>query len=451
MRNTFRLCLLPALLAALAGVAGPAAAAQSPMNFTAEPAPGSSLAPAGGYFLVNARPGGTMEQAVVLHNLSNRPIELRVAAVDAATGAYGGVSYGLPGDARTRVGKWISFDSPSVQLAAGSAVRVSFTVAVPEGAAGGEHLDGIAVWSPSSAETKEAKRGAGQAGATVSIQTRRVIAVLVRVPGPAVPRLVVTGVTPAARADGVYLEIGIENRGGALTKAKGVVSIPDERFKKTFAIDTFVPGTAAAYPIKWAPSPRSGEYQARVELRYGARRTSWEGTFTIGEKVAKELVERGAPGRVEKPPTSVATLAAIAAAAAAAAGLLVGGVIWLVSRRRRRRASVRRPPPGGDLDEHGRDEDPPRPGGHVTDPNHTAAVAGDDKAAAVVKEVARPQRREERLLEPLAPQRANGGPNARARPGGEPSHAAPLAAATAVVVGSALWLLLRRRASGGRF
>lgn len=452
MRNTVRLCLLPALLAALAAVAGPAAGEEGAMDFTVDPAPRSSLDPEGGYFRISAGPGETVEQAVVLRNLSQRPIELRVAAVDAATGSYGGVSYGLPGAARERVGKWISFEQQTVRLGADAAARVSFTVAVPAGAVSGEHLGGITVWAPSSEETEESTRGAGQAGATLNIQTRRVIAVLVRVPGRAEPRLVVTGVTPTARADGVYLEIGIENRGGALTKAKGTISLPSDGFQETFALDTFVPGTATAYPIKWAQSPRDGEHQARVELRYGTRTALWEGTFTIGEEVEKALVERGAPGEIQESRDSTLTLAAAAAAAAAAAGLLVGGVIWLLSRRRRKRTN-RRPPPGGKPDDQ--DEDSPIPSGDlITRRNRAAALADDSEPAVGGNEVAPPRHRAGTRQQPgrtLPPQRTDGSVEVPARPHGEPSHVAPLTAATAVAAGSVLWLLLRRRASSSRF
>ncbi|MGZ8693125.1 MAG: WxL protein peptidoglycan domain-containing protein [Gaiellaceae bacterium] len=406
------------------------------MNFTAEPAPRSSLDGDGGYFRINARPGKEAEQAIVLRNLSQRPLELRIAAADAATGAYGGVSYGLPGDARARVGKWISFEQPTVRLAAGEAKRLPFTVAVPAGAVGGEHLGGITISVPSSAKTQETERGAGQAGASLNIQTRRVIAVVVRVPGPAEPRLVVTGVTPAARADGVYLEIGIENRGGALTKAKGTITLPDDGFTQRFALDTFVPGTATAYPLKWAQSPRDGEHRATVELSYGTRKALWTGTFTIGEEVKEALVERGAPGKIEESRNSALTLAAVAAAAAVTTGLL-GGIIWLFSRRRRKRAD-RHLTPSGERDDH-REQNPPSTSRGLTEDKPAAAIAGSGEPAVATR-AALPPQREETLPHPPRPP----------RPSGEPNHA-PLAAATAVAVGSALWVLLRRRDSGGRF
>ena len=440
MRKAFRLCLLPALLAALAAAAGPAAAAQGSTDFTAEPAPRSSLDPDGGYFRIPVGPGETVEQAVVLRNLSQKPIELRVDAVDAETGAYGGASYGLPTDTRERVGKWITFGQQTVRLAAAATARVSFTVVVPAGAVSGEHLGGIAISAPSTAKTQETKRGAGQAGASLNIQTRRVIAVLVRVPGAVVSELVVTGVKPIARTDGVYLEIGIANRGGALTKAKGTITLPDDGFTQRFALDTFVPGTATAYPLKWAQSPRDGEHRATVELSYGTRKALWTGTFTIGEEVKEALVERGAPGKIEESRNSALTLAAVAAAAAVTTGLL-GGMIWLFSRRRRKRADRHLPPSGGRAsaggDDH-RDNNPPSTSRGLTGGSPAATIAGSGEPAVAPHAALTPHHEVTLQHPPRTP-----------RPSGEPNHA-PLAAATAIAVGSALWLLSRRKDSDGR-
>ena len=54
MKNAVRLRLLPVLLSGLAATAGSAEAAPAAMDFTAEPAPRSSLAPDGGYFRISA-------------------------------------------------------------------------------------------------------------------------------------------------------------------------------------------------------------------------------------------------------------------------------------------------------------------------------------------------------------------------------------------------------------
>jgi hypothetical protein len=124
------------------------------------------------------------------------------------------------------------------------------------------------------------------------VQSRRVIAVQVNLPGPAEAELVITGVAPVARPDGLYLEVGVENRGGGLTKGEGDVTLPTDGFAQAFTIDTFVPGTSIAYPVKWTDKALDGDHPAHAEIRYGDRVAEWDGTFTMGKAVREEQANR---------------------------------------------------------------------------------------------------------------------------------------------------------------
>lgn len=270
--------------------ASAASAQQGGINFVAEPVPGSRTDPAGGFFVLDAAPGEEITQSIGLRNDSDGALEMQLAAVDAVTGQRGGVSYALAGETPTRTGMWITLERTAVTLAAKASAVVSFRVAVPPGAESGHHLAGISISVPK-AQSGPAEPGRGQAGASIDVQTRRVIAVQVNLPGPADAELVIGGVAPVARPDGIHLEIALENVGRGLTKAKGVLSAGDD-FERDFDVDTFVPRTSIAYPVKWATEARDGEYPVRVELRYGDRTAEWAGTFTVGQAVLKELADR---------------------------------------------------------------------------------------------------------------------------------------------------------------
>lgn len=316
---------LPIVLVALSlAISGSASAQQKDPQFVAEPATGSQTAGAG-YFVIEAEPGDGVKQAMYLRNDSGRPLTLELARVDATTGAVGGASYELPNDPRDEVGAWITLARTSVTLGPNEDRQIPFRVEVPDDASSGEHLGGIAISVPVEDEDVAAAP-AGQAGASVSFQTRRIIAVQVNLPGPAEPLLVISGVRPVARPDGVYLEIGIENEGTALTKGEGTITLPDEGFEREFSIDTFVPDTAIDYPIQWTVAADNGTYAAAVEVRYDDKTATWEGEFTLGDEVQEELAQR----QTNRPPRD--WLPIITAGALA----LALGAIFLLLRERRR-------------------------------------------------------------------------------------------------------------------
>lgn len=267
--------------------------------------------PRGGYFVIEAEPGDSLVQSVDLRNESREGLRLRLAAVDALTGPLGGASYGLPDEQPNRTGAWISLRKRSVKLAPGAAMTVSFRIDVPTGAPSGEHLAGLTVWNPNESEEGSGTADPGEAGASVVVQTRRVVAVQVNLPGESSPELVISGITPEARPDGLYLGLQIANEGFGLTQGEGAVELPDEDFEADFALDTFVPGTEIAYPVKWRKTADDGEYRGRVEISYEGRTATWDGTFLVGEDVLQDLEDRGGASRRSLVPWIIAAVVAL--------------------------------------------------------------------------------------------------------------------------------------------
>ncbi len=284
------LAVVCALLCCLTlGAPANAASADDP-SFLVRPAPDSSTTAEGSYFLLETEPGAEVVQNLELRNDSSEPIVLELAGVDAVTGPLGGASYGLASDEVTRAGAWIELQETAVPLDPGASASIPFTVSVPPDAETGEHLAGLAV-AAAQADAPAPTSDAG-GGASVDIRTRRLVAVQVNLPGTAEPELVISGVRPVARPQGLYLEIDIEHVGTALARGEGTISLPGEGFEQDFVVDTFVPRTTIAYPISWTADTREGSYDAEVELRYDGKVATWQGEVSVGEEVLDTLADR---------------------------------------------------------------------------------------------------------------------------------------------------------------
>jgi len=316
------------LLAAAAqpGLAG----AQEEPRFLVAPGRGAQTAPGGGYFLLDAQPGHTVEQSIGVRNDSESPIDLRLVPVDATTGPLGGVSYGLEQEDRRAVGTWIQLERDKVTLDPGASKTIPFSISIPAGAAPGEHVGGISVFVPA----EEEGLGPTETGAAVVVRSRRIVAVQVQLPGGDPAHIDIQGVEAAARPDGLYLEVLVANDGGDLTKGTGLIELPDEGFSRELSIDTFLPGTAIRYPVKWSTEPRQGTFAGSVHIQYGGKHAIWEGTFVVGEHTREELADRqvGADGAPSSP-----LILGILIGAAMAAVLFV--MLTLLRRRSRSEAA----------------------------------------------------------------------------------------------------------------
>ena len=283
--------LLLMQLAAQMTVIAPARAGASSMSFTSEPS-FSSRSEHDGYFVINGEPGKVVSDSIQVRNISQTPIVVQLAPVAALTALRGGVDYGLPGD-DPGVGSWIRLSTRKVSLGAGTSRNVPFTISIPDTAPAGVNLAGIAAWiAPNEEMTSPVAQD--QDGAFLSVQTRRVIAVQIDLPGGAVAKLDVGSVDAVALPDGSYLEIHLNNSGSALTSGTGTLSVPDLGFQEDFTFGTFVPGTAMRYPIKLGTAPDDGDYAVRVHLEFDGGRTDWEGRLVIRSALIDILIDRGA-------------------------------------------------------------------------------------------------------------------------------------------------------------
>lgn len=309
--------------------------AQLDMPFSAEPAPGTASYKTG-YFLVNASPGETATETLSLRNDSGASLGLRIMSVDATTGLYGGISYGLPGDPVTGVGTWTSLPISEIDLPPYEQKNIPVSIKIPTGITAGDYVSGVAIWLPKAGgQTKP-----GQAGQSASIDTqvRRVLAVHVVVSGPSQPLpfqplLVINGVAPVVKPDGIYLEVAISNEGKLLTKGEGFIELPNDNFQHDVSLDTFIPGTSIAYPIKWINDPEEKTYQAHVVIHYNQDRlvAEWKGSFSIGPKlISREKAREGGESQ------TLLYLFIFVVAACLATGLLIFG--W--RRRKRKKNSI---------------------------------------------------------------------------------------------------------------
>jgi len=282
------------------GLGATPAFADEGLGFSVTPAP--SDAPRD-YLRLAGAAGDTVVDSLVVRNLSDRPLALDIAGVDASTGPLGGASYGTGDSPPHDVGAWISLSRSSLTLGPRSSATVDVQVRVPPSAGSGQHLGAVAVRPTESSPDVPVPAGGLDAG--IRLTTRRVVAVLVIVPGPSEPELVVAGVAPAGRPSGLFLLVDLANRGGELTTAEGTLDVPSLGFHRSFNVDTFVPGTSIRYPVEWGADVPAGRFDARVELRYGSKVARWDGAVVVGSDVRAELDRRqmATPRAATPPPT----------------------------------------------------------------------------------------------------------------------------------------------------
>ncbi|HEY1738663.1 MAG TPA: hypothetical protein VGI86_08130, partial [Acidimicrobiia bacterium] len=167
---------------------------------------------------------------------------------------------------------------------------IPFTVTVPTAALPGQYLAAVSISVPASSTTSATPHNGNQAGFAITLQTQRVIAVEVDVPGPRAPHLVVRSVKPVVQANILRLQFDVTNAGNAFAKGSGTLTVPDTNTRLDFPVNTFVPHTSIKLPLAWTKDVVPGVHPVSLRLQdQTGRIVTWTGSVDVSGAVGAAL------------------------------------------------------------------------------------------------------------------------------------------------------------------
>ncbi len=313
--------------------AGAADAAPAIGGFSVRPVETSSTNPATrAYFVQTLRRGIYVRDEVLVGNLSNRRLRLRVYPVDGVTGVTSGAVYTNQADKLRAAGRWLRADVQFLTLAAHQQALVPFVVGVPHAAKAGDHLAGLAV------ENLSHTKSGGHFSITEVV--REVVGVEVQVPGAAAPQLKLKGLSlaalPGTQIPSVIVDLG--DSGLKLCKPRLAVTLSGSGINGTVVrpLDTVLPGNYIPYPVPWPRALPSGVYRASAMASGCGHRVRTSSVVQLGAALSGTAAH---PGYGTTPQANGVKWWMIALVALGGLGAGVGATLR-VSRRRPRRLST---------------------------------------------------------------------------------------------------------------
>lgn len=263
--------LLTAVLLALGGLlcaGGPAPAADNG-TWAVFPVPAgastTTVVPDRQYFYLEAAAGATLSDKVSVVNLSAKPISFQLYGADAYnTPRDGGFALRAADQPQVGVGAWVKLDSTAVTVPPHSRRDIPFHLTVPATAQPGDH--------PGAIVALETAIESSTTSGNVAVGIRRAVGarIYLRVSGPAVPALTLTGLRidrsspliPGLGSASAVVHYTVQNRGNvtlrpALTlKATGWLggTVLDLR-GKDLGIE-LLPGQQVDLSYVWAHPPQ---------------------------------------------------------------------------------------------------------------------------------------------------------------------------------------------------
>jgi hypothetical protein len=292
---------------------------------------------AGPYFDLAMQPGESRTLEVDLVNYGSAALAVATYAADVYTITNGGYGGRLRGEPQTGTTTWLRYPTDVVELAAGARSRRAFSVAVPDGAAGGEYITSIVV------ENDQPVVTSGAIG--LDQIARQAVAVVVTVPGPRTPALAIGEASHTVVTGRSVVAVELDNGGNVRLRPVASFELRDAAgglvSQASIALDTFYAHRATRFEVPLAALLQPGTYYVTLRLADDVQGLSVERddlTFVVGPPATPEPGSRPALTPVNQAPdgTSIPWPAVLALLGAA----LLGSV-GFVALRRARNASGR--------------------------------------------------------------------------------------------------------------
>jgi hypothetical protein len=252
--------------------------------------------PAERQFSLEIAPGEEKQASVVIENLSDGPITLRLYGADGTLSNQGTFALTTLSTTQQHIGKWVNFKEPTLKLEARQHKEIGFTVTVPTSATPGIYSGGIAAESGGAQTvTAQAANATAQSGA-ISISSRIVVKIFVSVPGKKINNYEWTGFSYESPANGGNGngngKTPLENKSAAPPPPNGKPGTFKLHYKNTgntvIVVDqeigisgfpmqsdtikmpsaTLLQGSEIEIPAKWENEPFFGFYTAKASATF---------------------------------------------------------------------------------------------------------------------------------------------------------------------------------------
>jgi hypothetical protein len=230
-----------------------------------------------GHFRYDLSPGSSVQDAIVVENLSDKPITVDVYGADLLQAQGGGVAPAQQNQPSHGVGGWISVQQPEVTIPVGMQITDHFSLAVPAFTTPGDHLGAVV-----------AQTNTGTTNG-ITLQVRAALIADVFIPGTANPSGEVTSLSSHnTGAKNYTFAANFKNTGNILLTTQGRVTIKDSHGNAVGHL-ALVPTQAYAIPSgtldlhtgNWTFTPGSYTVQATI--------TAYAGGKVIGQYNSKPL------------------------------------------------------------------------------------------------------------------------------------------------------------------
>ncbi len=214
-------------------------------------------------------PAGQQATGVLkIRNLLDEPTNIQIYSVDATQSRSGVLAFTTKENPQNSIGLWVKSDAKNTTLKAGETREMPFTIQVPQNAAPGTYVGGLAVEEISSDQGS----ANDQAGKQVTVSARVISKVYLKVPGEIIHKYNWQSLKFTKNPEKEF-SMNIQNIGNSLLTFEGSLSV-ENVFSKKQDLVKINKGSIFAHAseniiIPWKNSSNFGIYKVKTNITFG--------------------------------------------------------------------------------------------------------------------------------------------------------------------------------------
>ncbi len=214
----------------------------------------------------SSRPGETVNGTIVIKNVAQKPINLKIYPVDGTRTPEGNFAATTLDKKQVAIGEWTTLDKNELALKTDEKAEVNFTIKLPTIIPPGIYSGAIAVENAPAEQQQAAAAGPG-----VSVKTRMIMPIVVQIPGEKNYDIKINNFSHEDTNINHRFYVDIENKGNVAIATKVALTITnwdgtlEEIPERSFLL---YQNEAAHFPIYWDKKPLWGLFKANAKLTY---------------------------------------------------------------------------------------------------------------------------------------------------------------------------------------
>jgi len=224
------------------------------------------------WFRYYESPGNTIKDSLILRNLGNQPITIKIYASDATANQAGSFSLKMFGDEQKGLGKWTKVSKSEITLSPDQTEEVPFQIDIPTDLTPGQYFGGIVNEEVTGGPCGPNQEVSGVCQGSIQIKTRSGNRIYLTIPGEVKQDIKLTNFNWKQAGKVIHFNFTFVNNGNVAFEPKAIISLYNIFNQKIATTETTLgkslPNSTISPIADWDFQNNFGPLTAKAQIYY---------------------------------------------------------------------------------------------------------------------------------------------------------------------------------------